>query len=889
MQMNHTSHIPFEQEYAAPTTAPDARSDFTPGQIGAAYLKQLDQDGVHQLVAIDPSRGALKGKTFQVGEFDAVAAWVDSLAGAWNLYFTLNEVRSTFAGTKPTKEDIVKIRGIGVDVDPPAGSEADVEVARAEIREILMSFASPRFTSIWDTGGGYQAVLLVDQKIDATSDTVGWAEEHGRGLAHLLGGDSTHNIERLYRLPGPDNIPTPAKAANGRVRRAANVVRWDGDRVAPATISQEIVPLHAPVGSEERDDEISEVQRDLATSGYECCSNYAELPEELRSRFDADLEKNAGLRRLWHEGHLKSADKTGSAYRFSLAGWLKRVGGYSADDFASLANVWDFAVQLGDDRDAKLTPRALARDWARSGGDPSPHADARPEDHFEAIAADVWTDPIDIFAETPLSEMSALPDGVLSPELAKWVSSESRRKGVSPIFAASAAIAAVAGAVGNGLRLQPRLKDTEWSVPCSLWMVLVDNPGGGKSPIINAALKPLRELDNKRWATARPEIERWEAANRGRKKSGTPRPVATRTLVDDVTMEKLVMLSAENPRGLLQAPDELTQALGQFGAYKNNGGGGDRSQYLRFYDGGSISVDRVGSGARRTENALMGILAGSQPDRLGKMVRDLGDDGLLQRFVFIVGDEIDRAGGEDLAPDADAISGYCEMLRGLAQAELGGAVVKMSDPAHQVFERARLAMRDLAHLPGASVAWQGHVAKWGGTLARLVLAFHAIELWRCYRVTGTWGTDCPVETDTATRAVAFAKLLIRHCYSFYDRNFDPAPTEKAARSFAGYLLAHPEMKDFGKRDVGQAQKALRDDRLRGPALKNLEAMGWIRPAERDANGPSHWEVNSVIHRRFAERAVWEAEERARKRVAIERAGAARREILAGANNQQEAF
>ncbi|MEC7763736.1 MAG: helicase RepA family protein [Pseudomonadota bacterium] len=384
--MNHTSHIPFEQEYAAPTTAPDARSDFTPGQIGAAYLKQLDQDGVHQLVAIDPSRGALKGKTFQVGEFDAVAAWVDSLAGAWNLYFTLNEVRSSFAGTKPTKEDIVKIRGIGVDVDPPAGSEADVEVARAEIRESLMRFGSPRFTSIWDTGGGYQAVLLVDQKIDATSDTVGWAEEHGRGLAHLLGGDSTQNIERLYRLPGPDNVPTPAKAANGRVRRAANVVRWDGDRVAPATISQAIVPLHTPVGSEERDDEISEVQRDLATSGYECCSNYAELPEELRSRFDADLEKNAGLRRLWREGHLKSADKTGSAYRFSLAGWLKRVGGYSADDFASLANVWDNAVQLGDDRDAKLTPRALARDWVRSGRDTSSGADLRPEDHFAPIA-----------------------------------------------------------------------------------------------------------------------------------------------------------------------------------------------------------------------------------------------------------------------------------------------------------------------------------------------------------------------------------------------------------------------------------------------------------------------------------------------------------------------
>jgi len=841
----------------------------SPGETAVDFLQWLDPDGVHNLVEFytDGREHPVKSsKTFAPGAWGEIRDWVDERAGKSNLYYTVNEVRADFRGPspKPKKVDIRHIRALYVDVDPQEGK--DLGAARSAIRRRLESFDSPGFSAVVDSGGGYQGLIVLAEKIAATPEAVEWAETHGRGLGQEVGSDTVQSGEHLLRLPGPDNIPTPAKRRIGRTQRPASVVSQAGPRVTPEEITRAITPQQAPSGAGD-DKAIQEAIEEIEHSGFDCCTSFAELPEELKTRFDRDLKVDSYLARVWNDGKLSSSDKSGSAHRAALSGALKLLGGYSAVDYAHLAYVCDWAVQRGHDRDSKLTPRALGRDWVRIGA-PNDPRDKDPGEFFPPIepsepGQDVatgavgahWAEPVDLFSEAPPVQLSAPPAGALSPELERWVESESRRKGVSPAFAAAAAIATIAGAVGKGLKIRPRLKDTGWCVPCSLWLALVDNPGGGKSPIISAALKPLRELDGARWAAAKPELDKWDAANRGRKKTGTPRPLVARTLVDDVTMEKLVMLSAENPRGLLQAPDELTQAFGQFGAYKSNGGGGDRSQYLRFYDGGSISVDRVGAGARHTESALMGILAGTQPDRIGRMVRDLGEDGLLQRFLFIQGDEIDRAGGEDLEPDTQALRDYQELVRFLAVTDFGGAEVRLSADAFQEFERAGQTIRELMHLPGASVAWQGHVAKWPGTLARLVLTFHAVELWRCYRTIGVLGTDCPVDRSTVLRAVAFGKFLLRHSLAFYGRHCDPAPEAKETRNFAGYLLAHPELDEFGRRDAGQAQKALRDKRLLPVAMKNLETMGWIMAVDRDSDGPCRWRVNPAVRTRFAERSV----------------------------------
>ncbi|MDP3262444.1 MAG: DUF3987 domain-containing protein [Tabrizicola sp.] len=521
---------------------------------------------------------------------------------------------------------------------------------------------------------------------------------------------------------------------------------------------------------------------------------------------------------------------------------------------------------------------------------PSPPTDASEPTDDQAskdtpARAQNWGEPFDIFGDARPAQLSSPPPGSLPDVLDRWSRSEARRKGVSQAFAAAAALAVVAGAIGNGLTFQPRRKDTDWRVPSALWISLVDQPGSGKSPVIAAALKPLNEIDAERRKTAAAQAKLEQAARAAEPKARKGPPVAKpvpRSLVDNTTMEKLVSMLAENPRGLLQKPDELASLFGALGAYKKSGEG-DRGQLLRLYDGGSITVDRQGSGTTHAENALLSILSGTQPDRIGKVARDLGSDGMLQRFLFVLGDEVERGGGVDEEPDEVAGQEYHELVRYLATAESPGRVpVVLSDEAHTVLGAAEAKIRSLKNFPGVPGAWAEHVAKWNGTLYRITLAFHAVECWRAWSIVDGVFPEFypqPVSGETARRAALFSGFMLRHALAFYQRFFEHGETGKDARRFAGFILTAPEKATYSRRDIGQAVRELRDRRHRDQVTRELEDIGWLRGAARDAEGVSKWEVNPAVHVRFAERAKWEIDERRAKRESIALATETRRNWL----------
>jgi hypothetical protein len=301
---------------------------------------------------------------------------VDARAGRVNLYYVLNEVAHDFSGRKPKKADIRRIRALCVDVDPKPGSDLSKE--RQEIRERLENYNRPVFTDIIDSGGGFQGLVVFKDKLAATDENIGWVEAHGSGLCRAVGSDPVHNVDRILRLPGTENIPNAAKLAKGRVKRTASVVRHSADRPQAETIKSLIPPCFEPDNSGE-DDRIQAAISDIEYCGYNFQAEYAELPGALRQRFDSDMAANEWLARLWSDGAISSADRSGSAYRAALSGALKRVGGYSAEEYAHLVYVWPYAVQPGDDRDSKLSARALARDWVRINGE------KRAEDFYSPI------------------------------------------------------------------------------------------------------------------------------------------------------------------------------------------------------------------------------------------------------------------------------------------------------------------------------------------------------------------------------------------------------------------------------------------------------------------------------------------------------------------------
>lgn len=520
---------------------------------------------------------------------------------------------------------------------------------------------------------------------------------------------------------------------------------------------------------------------------------------------------------------------------------------------------------------------------------------APPEQFFEPIEGDdpppspgegantVWDgEPVDIFGDDDPAELSAPPAECLPSVIEGFVRTEAARKGVSEAFAAATAVTAIGGAIGSTLALQPKRHDTGWVVYAALPAVLVARPGRKKSPLIAAALRPLRDLDREHGARWQREHAAWEAVNRPTRGRGgtppkTPEPALRQHLVDDATLEKQVRIHASNPRGVLRAPDEFVAFLANMGAYKRNGEG-DRSTMLRLMDGGPISLERVG-GSVRAEMAIMGLLASTQPEKIRTLAHDLGSDGMLQRIIFVVDDGIERP-SLDIPPDLSALRNYDGAIRALASIDkLTGGTVRLAREAHDVMAGAVEQIRALAQLPGSSEAWEGHISKWEGLAFKILLIFHAVETWD---FVGSVPVDVEVSASTARRASAFVFFLLRHAWRFYAEFYEPAAETQEARWIANWLLTRPELRTITPRDIERVRRSLQGNRrLTLLAMRSLERAGWVAPATMSTDAPSHWHVNPAVHLRFAERAVRETARRAEERRRIEAAVEVKRRVLNG--------
>ena len=351
----------------------------------------FDPGGWHNLVAIDPQggRGVADARTFPPGSRDAIAAWVNEHAGRRNVYFTSNEVRPDFGHAKPGKADIARIRAIFADLDPPGGE--DPEAWRAERLQRMRSDPTIAGAAIVDSGGGLQVFLPLAEKLPATVEVVRRAEALGLTLAAAVGGgDHVQNVDRLMRLPGPDNIPDAGKQAKGRVKRAAEVrdpiaQRFTLDEI-DARLPQHPAGATPPTARDDQEQRIDEARRDLSCFCPDPFSDSvnlpAELPEGLRERFERDLAAKPWLAALWDEGEKSGPDKSHSGCRASLATALHQLDGYSLEDYAHLVGAWPHGLNPRK----SLTARELAREWVRMGDRLT--VGRQPEDHFLPMVDD---------------------------------------------------------------------------------------------------------------------------------------------------------------------------------------------------------------------------------------------------------------------------------------------------------------------------------------------------------------------------------------------------------------------------------------------------------------------------------------------------------------------
>ena len=142
-------------------------------------------------------------------------------------------------------------------------------------------------------------------------------------------------------------------------------------------------------------------------------------------------------------------------------------------------------------------------------------------------------------------------------------------------------------------------------------------PSIKKTPVITACTKPIDKLDaaaRRRHAEAMRTYKQQMKAAKADKSGGTPEPKhpkLDRYLVENTTMEALSEILREDDDAHQRAParkvlcrhDEMSEFFANLDRYTAGGkGGGDRGAYLRLYNGGPYSIDRIGRGSFASPN-----------------------------------------------------------------------------------------------------------------------------------------------------------------------------------------------------------------------------------------------------------------------------------------------
>jgi hypothetical protein len=596
-------------------------------------------------------------------------------------------------------------------------------------------------------------------------------------------------------------------------------------------------------------------------------SRGGDVDENILVRLDRATANNKALAAaLRNAATMKGGSRSEGALGLGAA--LRRAG-------------WAF-----DDMKAALLACPATREWAtekRTEGDRQ----------FERIwerggketgteQTDDWPEPVDFLSSKDLAA-PILTERHVPPSLWPYIADTAERLGVATSSVALCSNVSCAAAISEEWQLQPKRHDYTWTEGARLWGAMVGPPSLLKSPTISETTAPIDVLEMHALDTWNDDMAAYVDAHAAWKDAGdktAPEPKAPRRdryLVESVTVEALQEVLRDDAGGKLRAPlgkvlarqDELSEFLANLDKYSTNNKGGDRGAWLRAYNGGRFSVDRIGRGPFATRSWSACLLGGIQSDVIQRVARQTVDDGLIQRFMLDIPGP--QAPGQDRAPNHAARDLYRRLFPVLATMRpaknVAGypEVVTLHAEAHGAREDIDRLARVMAAMPDASARLASTFGKWPGLFARLCLTFHLIEIAAAH-VRGEIGPHRDVvSVDTAERVRRYMRAILAPSLLRGEALiFATAQTEHAAW-IANHILAH-RRESITAREVVQNYRSLRapeDRRILDSVMDALCTFGWLRPVQRrfDTQLPTAWTVNPSVHSTYAERAEAERKRR----------------------------
>lgn len=450
-----------------------------------------------------------------------------------------------------------------------------------------------------------------------------------------------------------------------------------------------------------------------------------------------------------------------------------------------------------------------------------------------------------------------------------------------PIIPLFAGMAAVCGAVDAQMRLELM---EGWKVPPVLWLMIIGEPAGKKTPASAPMFETLQALQMEDKPRQAKEMLIWEgaeAAHAAQKKHYLefaaspealvpnaalpqvqdlpPQPVPLRLIVSDVTSQKLIRQAADRPRGLLCYLDEMASWTNKLSDPKS---GEDRSAWVQSYEARPYDMDRVGGGSIHADNLAISIYGNIQPTVFHQAKSRLAADGLLQRFIPGIVDEKRRGLNNPLPAYMTNTAVWDQTVR--IAFSLPVHTYRLSPEAYATFREFQLWYDQRKHderLLMSSDTFMTAFGKLEGLVGRIALVMHIIE-----------APFCPtVNERTMTNATLLVKSYIVPALRYA---FDDIGQGAIDRWVSEYILQNydrcpqitlSDLKRSARRQLEQIPHWAHDNAIYS-AMAPLEQAGWCKRV--DDGSQEHrriaiWAINPAIGDKFRaqRKAVIDAKQR----------------------------
>ncbi len=429
--------------------------------------------------------------------------------------------------------------------------------------------------------------------------------------------------------------------------------------------------------------------------------------------------------------------------------------------------------------------------------------------------------------------------------IAQFAYEVSRATGFDHSGLIHAAVTSAAAIADDRYQLEVR---RGWVVSPRLWGVLIGNSAAGKTPTIRHASNTIKHIH-----TA--EVIQWQNEY---KNSDVPpqerRPMPAR-YTSDATIAALSERLKDNPRGIMMVTEEFSSLIGQIDSSNKGEAAQNRGAWMQLRDGGPHQIDRINRGPVTIENWGASVLAACTPDGLAKQMKEMPEDGLIQRFLPCIMHSPDLDAPERNLDPTAAINTWANWLRWIDKVttrEVPQICLRFDPEAQAVFNAEDKAVRQLAQsTEDVSTAYASHLGKHPGMLAEICIVFHV------FSSTETSPRNL-INVETVKTAIKYMRRIRKHSAYLYSAILSSSPEFELARALARSIVAADEvLTTIGRDWMTQHCQAFKkaDDRVRREAVQVLVDADWLEAppwAKTYGGWPNKYEVNDQVFRLFAE-------------------------------------